>query len=42
MAYTIWDSDAIDGPFKMESGNIFQKENKYLKRGQSSPPLSHT
>lgn len=27
----IWDNDAMDGPFKMESENIFQKENKYLE-----------
>lgn len=31
MAYTIWDNGAIDGSFKMESENIFQKENKYLE-----------
>lgn len=31
MACTIWDNDAIDGSFKMESENIFQKENKYLE-----------
>lgn len=31
MACTIWDNDAIDGSFKMENENIFQKENKYLE-----------